>query len=155
MSAEQKAKDLALPLNAASAPAGNYANAVRSGQLLFLSGKSPQAINGQTPKGKLGRDYTAEQGYQLARSACIALLATLKQELGSLDRVAQVVELQGSLNTVPEFEDHARVLDGASDLLAEVFGPAGVHARSVIGVDSLRLGLPLTLRAVVELKPGS
>ncbi len=155
MSAEQKAKNLALPLNAGNAPAGNYANAVRSGQLLFMSGKSPQAIDGQTPKGKLGRDYTAEQGYQLARSACISLLATLKQELGSLDRVAQVVELQGSLNTVPEFEDHALVLDGASDLLAEVFGPAGVHARSVIGVDSLRLGLPLTLRAVVEVKSGS
>ncbi|MFY7867805.1 RidA family protein [Roseateles sp.] len=142
-------------MNAGNAPAGNYANAVRSGQLLFMSGKSPQAIDGQTPKGKLGRDYTAEQGYQLARSACISLLATLKQELGSLDRVAQVVELQGSLNTVPEFEDHALVLDGASDLLAEVFGPAGVHARSVIGVDSLRLGLPLTLRAVVEVKSGS
>ncbi|MCV2349861.1 RidA family protein [Paucibacter sp. Y2R2-4] len=154
MSAEQKAQDLGLFSKAAvSSPAGNYANAVRSGQLLFMSGKAPQTIAGVAPKGKLGRDYTAEQGYQLARSACIALLATLQHELGSLDRVAQMVELQGSLNTVPEFEDHARVLDGASDLLAEVFGAAGVHARSVIGVDSLRLGLPLTLRAVVEIKP--
>lgn len=155
MSAEQKAKDLGLALSAGSAPAGNYANAVRSGQLLFLSGKAPQAIDGQAPKGKLGRDYTAEQGYQLARSACITVLATLKQELGSLDQVAQVVELQGSLNAVPEFEDHARVLDGASDLLAEIFGATGVHARSVVGVNSLRQGLPLTLRAVVEIKPGS
>jgi enamine deaminase RidA (YjgF/YER057c/UK114 family) len=78
----------------------------------------------------------------------------MKDKLGSLDRVAQVVELQGSLNTVPEFAEHAKVLDGASDLLAEVFGAAGVHARSVVGVDSLRNGVPLTLRAVVEVKPG-
>jgi len=155
MSAERKAKDLGILLNGVSSPAGNYASAVRSGQLLFISGKSPQALAGQVPKGKLGRDYTTEQGYQLARSAGVALLATLQHELGSLDRVAQVVELQGSLNTVPEFEDHARVLDGASDLLVEVFGPAGMHARSVIGVDSLRMGLPLTLRAVVEIKPGA
>lgn len=155
MSAEQKAQDLGLfEMAYASAPAGNYANAVRSGALLFMSGKAPLAsATGQAPKGKLGREFSAEQGYQLARSACQALLLTLRQELGTLDRVAQVVELQGSLNTVPEFEAHAQVLDGASDLLAEVFGLAGVHARSVIGVDSLRQGVPLTLRAVVEVKP--
>ncbi|MDT8998166.1 RidA family protein [Paucibacter sp. APW11] len=155
MSAEQRLLALGLQLPGSSAPAGNYVAAVQSGALLFLSGKAPSAIDGRLPKGRLGREFDTEQGYQLARSACIELLATLRKELGSLDRVARVVDLHGSLNTTPDFEDHARVLDGASDLLAEVFGAAGLHARSVVGVASLRLGVPLTLKAVVEMHPGS
>lgn len=151
--AEQRLKDLGIELPAGSAPAGNYATAVRSGNLLFLSGKAPLPVDGQMPKGRLGREYTADEGYAMARSACIDLIAAIKKALGSLDRVAQVVDLQGSLNTTPEFEDHARVLDGASDLLAAVFGPAGMHARSVIGVASLRKGVPLTIKAVVEVRP--
>lgn len=154
MSAEQRLRELGITLGPGSAPAGNYAAAVQSGELLFLSGKSPQPVDGQATKGRLGREYDTAQGYALARSACIELLATLRAELGSLDRVARVVELQGSLNTTPEFEDHAQVLDGASDLLAQVFGPAGMHARSVIGVATLRKGLPLTLKAVVQVRPG-
>ena len=152
MSAEQRIKDLGLELLAASAPAGNYAPAVQSGDLLFLSGKAPLPIDGKLPKGRLGHEYSAEEGYALARSACIDLIAVIRSHLGSLDRVARIVELHGSLNAVPEFEDHARVLDGASDLLVEVFGTAGVHARSVIGVSSLRKGLPLTLKATVQVK---
>jgi len=154
MNAEQRLIDLGLELPLASAPAGNYASAVQTGNLLFISGKAPLPIGGKSPKGKLGREYSTEEGRAFARSACLELLAVMKGKLGSLDKVAQVVELQGSINTVPEFEDHAKVLDGASDLLAEVFGPAGVHARSVVGVNSLRNGVPLTLRAVVEIKQG-
>lgn len=154
MSAEQRIKALGLELPTASAPAGNYAAAVQSGDLLFLSGKAPLAIDGQLPKGRLGQEFSAEQGYALARSACLDLLAGMRHQLGSLDRVARIVELHGSLNTVPTFEEHARVLDGASDLLVEVFGPAGVHARSVVGVASLRKGLPLTLKATVEVRRG-
>ena len=152
MSAEQRVKDLGLELSSGSAPAGNYAAAVQSGDLLFLSGKAPRAIAGQLPKGRIGREYSSEEGYAMARSACIDLLAAMRSQLGSLDRVSRIVELQGSLNATPEFEDHASVLDGASDLLVEVFGPAGVHARSVIGVSSLRKGLPLTLKATVEVR---
>ena len=150
---EQRLKELGLELPGGTAPAGNYAAAVQSGNLLFLSAKAPLAIDGQLPKGRLGREYSAEEGYVLARSACTDLISAMKKALGSLDRVAQVVELQGSINADPDFEDHAKVLDGASDLLAEVFGPAGVHARSVIGVSSLRKGIPLSLRAVVEVRP--
>ncbi|MBT9501059.1 MAG: RidA family protein [Burkholderiaceae bacterium] len=153
MTAEQRLEDLGIELPAGSAPAGNYATAVRSGNLLFLSGKAPLPVNGVMPKGRLGQEYTADEGYALARSACTDLIAAMRKALGSLDRVAQVVDLQGSLNTTPEFEDHAKVLDGASDLLAAVFGPAGMHARSVIGVASLRKGVPLTIKAVVEVKP--
>jgi len=152
MSAEQRIKDLGLELLVGSAPAGNYAPAAQSGDLLFLSGKAPLPIAGKLPKGRIGAEYSAEDGYALARSACIDLIAVMRNHLGSLDRVARIVELHGSLNATPEFEDHARVLDGASDLLVEVFGAAGVHARSVVGVGSLRKGLPLTLKATVEVK---
>ena len=149
---ENRLVQLGITLPAGSPPAGNYANAMRSGNLLFLSGKAPPAMNGAKLRGKLGAEYSAEDGYQLARSACLDLLAAIRMELGSLNRVERFVELQGSLNTTPDFEAHAQVLDGASDLLAELFGPAGMHARSVIGVASLRDNVPLTLRAVVEVK---
>lgn len=136
----------------ASAPAGNYSPAVQTGNLLFISGKAPRPIDDRPLKGRLGREYSAADGYALARSACVELLAVIKNQLGSLDHVAQLVELTGSINAVPEFEDHAKVLDGASDLLVQVFGAAGAHARSVVGVSSLRNGLPLTLKAIVEVK---
>jgi len=152
MNAEQRIIDLGISLPAGSGPAGNYATAVQSGNLLFLSGKAPPPMGGKAPKGRLGKDYSADEGYALARSACIDLLATLKSAVGSLDRVARVVELHGSICTAPDFEDHAKVLDGASDLLVEIFGPSGLHARSVIGVYSLRNGVPLTLKATVEIK---
>lgn len=150
MSAEQRIVELGIALPAGSAPAANYANAVRSGQLMFLSGKAPLAEAGVLPKGRLGREYDAAQGYAFARSACLDLIAVMRHELGSLDRVARVVELQGFLNASEDFEDHAKVLNGASDLLVAVFGERGVHARSVLGASSLRAGLPLVLRAVVE-----
>lgn len=150
MNPEQRLLDLGIELPTGSGPAGNYAAAVRSGDMLFLSAKAPLAVNGVKPKGRLGREYTADQGYQLARSACIDLLATIKSALGNLDQVVQVLELHGTLNTTPDFEDHAMVLDGASDLLVEVFGAAGMHARSVIGVASLRNGIPLSIRATLR-----
>jgi len=153
MNADQRIESLGLHLPHESGPAGNYATAVQTGNLLFLSGKAPLAINGVTPKGRLGAEYSSQEGYALARSACLNLLSTLQSTLGSLNRVARIVELHGSLCTVAGFEDHAKVLDGASDLLVEVFGPAGLHARSVIGVHSLRNGVPLTIKATVEIKP--
>lgn len=154
MTVEQRFTQLGLVLPPCSAPAGSYAAALRSGSLLFLSGKAPSPVDGVLPRGKLGREFSAEQGYAFARSAALELVAALRAELGSLDEVAQFVELQGSLNTVPEFEAHAEVLDGASDLLLELFGQAcGRHVRSVVGVCSLRKGVPLTLKATVELRP--
>lgn len=152
MHPEIRIQQLDITLPAAAPPAGNYVAAVRSGDLLFLSGKAPLALDGVKPRGKLGAEYSAEDGYRLARSACLGLLAAIREALGSLNQVQRFVELQGSLNTTPEFEAHARVLDGASDLIAEIFGADGQHARSVIGVASLRDNVPLTLRAVIEIK---
>ena len=153
VSAEQRIKDLGITLPSGSAPAANYANAVRTGNLLFIAGKAPLPENGKLPKGRLGREYTAEEGYRFAHSAALDLIAVMRAELGSLDRVARVVEVQGFLNAVPEFEDHAKVLNGCSDLLVEVFGEKGVHARSVLGASSLRGGLPVILKALVEIAP--
>jgi len=154
MSAERRLKEMGLSLPSGSAPAANYANAVRTGNLLFIAGKAPLPENGKLPKGRLGREYTAEEGYRFARSAALDLIAVMRTELGSLDRVARVVEVQGFLNAIPEFEDHAKVLNGCSDLLVEVFAERGVHARSVLGASSLRGGLPVILKAVVEVAPG-
>lgn len=154
MHPDDKLRALGLELPPAGAPAGNYAAAVRANDLLFVSARAPAPINGALPKGRLGREFSAAEGYALAQSACLDLLAIVRQHAGSLEAVARFVELQGFLNTDPSFEEHAQVLDGASDLLAKVFGAAGVHARSVVGVSSLRKGVPLTLRAVVQLKAG-
>ena len=151
MSAEQRIRDLGLTLPSGSAPAANYANAVRSGNLLFIAGKAPLAENGKLPRGKLGREFTAEDGYRFARSAAIDLIAVMRAELGSLDRIARVVEVQGFVNATEEFEDHAKVLNGCSDLLVQVFAERGVHARSVLGANSLRSGVPVIIRAVVEI----
>ncbi|WP_035051644.1 RidA family protein [Andreprevotia chitinilytica] len=147
---EQRLAELGITLPHAHPAAGNYANAVRSGNLLFLSGKAPSGENGVLPKGRFGAEYDVEDGYRFARSAALQLLGVLQAELGSLARVARFVEIQGFLNTTADFEDHAKVLDGASDLLSQVFGERGVHARSVVGAHSLRGGVPLTVRGVVE-----
>jgi enamine deaminase RidA (YjgF/YER057c/UK114 family) len=153
MSAEQRVKQLGIILPSGSAPAANYANAVRTGNLLFIAGKAPLPENGKLPKGRLGREFSTGDGYRFARSAALDLIAVMRAELGSLDRVARVVEIQGFLNATPEFEDHAKVLNGCSDLLVEVFGERGVHARSVLGASSLRGGLPVILKGVVEVMP--
>lgn len=150
MSAEKRLQELGLSLPSGSAPAANYANAVRTGNLLFIAGKAPLPEGGKLPKGRLGKEFSTEDGYRFARSAALDLIAVMRTELGSLDRVARVVEVQGFLNADPAFEDHAKVLNGCSDLLVEVFAEKGVHARSVLGASSLRGGLPVILKAVVE-----
>ncbi len=149
-SAEQRLLDLDIILPAVSSPAANYANAVRSGNLLFISGKGPLPENGKSPHGKLGQEFTVSDGYRLARSAALDVVAVIRAELGSLDYVVRVIEVQGFVNSTPEFEEHAQVLNGCSDLLIEIFQQRGVHARSVFGASSLRNGLPVVLKAVIE-----
>jgi enamine deaminase RidA (YjgF/YER057c/UK114 family) len=128
----------------------NYVNAVRTGNLLFLAGKGPRALEGKRPKGKLGREYSVEQGYQCARAVGLDLLAVMRAELGSLDRVQRVVKVLGMVNAVPEFEDHPKVINGCSDLFVEVFGSRGKHARSAVGMGSLPMGIPVEIECIVE-----
>jgi enamine deaminase RidA (YjgF/YER057c/UK114 family) len=151
LTAEQKLKQLGLDLGTVSAPVANYVNAVRTGNLLYLAGKGPRAdANGVRPTGKLGREFTAEQGYQHARSVGLDLLAVMRAELGSLDRVKRVVKVLGMVNAVPEFTDHPKVINGCSDLFVEVLGEAGKHARSAVGMGSLPMGIPVEIEAIVE-----
>lgn len=150
MSAETKLKELGIQLPPVTPPVANYVNAVRSGNLLFLAGKGPTKAAGLWPQGKLGRDFNIEQGYQFARSTGLELLAVMRAELGSLDRVQRVVKVLGMVNGAPEFTDQPKVINGCSDLFVEVFGEKGRHARSAVGMGSLPNGIPVEIECIVE-----
>jgi len=148
---EQNLKRLKIDLGGVSAPIANYVNAVRTGNLLFLAGKGPRpGADGKRPTGKVGRDYTVEQAYQHARTVGLDLLAVMRSELGSLDRVKRVVKVLGMVNAVPEFQDHPKVINGCSDLFVEVLGERGRHARSAVGMGSLPMGIPVEIECIVE-----
>jgi len=144
---EKRLKELGIQLPAVTPPVANYVNAVRTGNLLFLAGKGP----GGGASGKLGREFTVEQGYQHARSVGLALLAVMKAELGSLDKVRRVVKVLGMVNGTPEFTDPPKVINGCSDLFVEVFGERGKHARSAVGMGSLPNGIPVEIECIVEI----
>jgi enamine deaminase RidA (YjgF/YER057c/UK114 family) len=153
MSAEKRLQELGIDLGTVSAPIANYVNAVRTGNLLFLAGKGPRAgKNGERPKGKVGREYTVEQGYQHARSVGLDLIAVMRAELGSLDKVKRIVKVLGMVNAVPEFEDQPKVINGCSDLFVQVFGERGKHARSAVGMGSLPMGIPVEIECIVEIE---
>ena len=153
MSAEQKLQELGIDLGSVSAPVANYVNAVRTGSLLFLAGKGPRpGRDGKRPVGKVGREFTAEQAYEHARSVGLDLLAVMRTELGSLDKVKRVVKVLGMVNAVPEFGDHPRVINGCSDLFVQVLGERGRHARSAVGMGSLPMGIPVEIECIVEVE---
>jgi len=153
LSPEENLRRLKIDLGVVSAPVANYVNAVRTGNLLFLAGKGPRAdASGRRPQGKVGREYTAEQAYQHARSVGLDLLAVMRQELGSLDKVKRVVKVLGMVNAMPDFTDHPKVINGCSDLFVEVLGERGKHARSAVGMGSLPMGIPVEIECVVEVE---
>ena len=153
MSAEKRLKELNIDLGAVSAPVANYVNAVRTGNLLYLAGKGPRpGSDGGRPKGKVGRDYTVEEAYQHARAVGLDLLAVMRAELGSLDKVKRVVKVLGMVNAAPEFEDHPKVINGCSDLFVQVLGDKGRHARSAVGMGSLPMGIPVEIEVIVEVE---
>ena len=151
MSIEQRIRELGVKLPAAPTPAANYANAVRVGNLVYLSGTVPMTPEGTIPKGKVGADVTTEEATKHARLVGLNLLAILKHELGDLDRVRRIVKLLGMVNAVPEFREHSKVINGCSDLFVEIFGER--HARSAIGVGSLPFGITVEIEAIVEIEP--
>jgi enamine deaminase RidA (YjgF/YER057c/UK114 family) len=153
LSPEKKLKELGIDLGTVSAPIANYVNAVRTGKLLYLAGKGPRPDkDGKRPSGKVGREYTVEQAYQHARSVGLDLLAVMRRELGSLDKVKRVVKVLGMVNAVPEFEDHPKVINGCSDLFVQVLGERGKHARSAVGMGSLPMGIPVEIECIVEVE---
>jgi enamine deaminase RidA (YjgF/YER057c/UK114 family) len=150
MRVEKRLEELGIVLPAATSPAANYVNAVRTGDLLFLAGKGPYRPDGTLHTGIVGQDVTVEEAYRHARLTGLHLIATLKAELGDLDRVRRIVKVLGMVNAVPGFTQQPEVINGCSDLLVEVFGDRGRHARSAIGVGSLPRNITVEIEAVVE-----
>ena len=121
------------------------------GNLLFLSGHGPRGAGGEYSSGKLGSDLTLEQGQEEARKVAINMLATLKAEIGDLDRVRRVVKVLGMVNAAPDFRDHPGVINGFSDFMVEVFGEKGRGARSAVGMGSLPFQIPVEVEMIVEI----
>ena len=148
---ESRLEHLGISLPAEPVPIANYVPGVRTGNLLYLSGLGPASRpDGTTPSGKVGRDLTTEEGYEAARLTGINILARMKGELGDLDRVRRVVKLLGMVNSDPDFNQQPAVVNGCSDLLVEVFGEIGRHARSAVGMASLPNDIPVEIEVVIE-----
>ncbi|WP_205164592.1 MULTISPECIES: RidA family protein [Arenibacter] len=150
---EDNLKELGVTLMEASAPVANYVNAVRSGNLIFLSGKGPLQSNGENIEGRVGTDLTIEEGYEAARITGINQLSVLKSELGNLNKVVRVVKVLGMVNASPEFTDHPKVINGYSDLMVAVFGERGKHARAAVGMGSLPGNIAVEIEMIVEVLP--
>ena len=143
---------LGLTLPAANAPVANYVPAVRTGNLVFLSGHIPRDAAGKVIAGKVGRDATEQEAAAAARTTTLALLATLQKEIGDLARVKRIVRVGGFVNAVDDFKAQPQVINGCSDLLVAVFGDKGRHARAALGVASLPLGALVEIEMVVEVQ---
>jgi enamine deaminase RidA (YjgF/YER057c/UK114 family) len=150
-SAEDRLRDLGYELAPVSEPAGSYVPATRAGALLFTTGQLPFE-GGQLPyTGKVGREVSLEEAQEAARLCALNALATVKSEAGSLENVRRVAKVTGYVASAGGFNDQPGVMNGASDLLGEVFGERGVHARSAVGVAELPLDAPVEVELIVEL----
>ena len=149
-SPEARLKELGLVLPPAPKPAANYVTATRSGRLVFLSGQGPLANGEVVYRGKIGADLTEEQGYQAARLTILNSLAILRQEVGSLDEVTRIMKLLAWVRCADGFQRQHVVVNGASDLLVEIFGERGKHARSAVSAHELPLGIAVEIELVAE-----
>lgn len=152
MKIEAKLVQLKLELPTAPAPVANYVRTVRAGNLLFVSGHGPQRDGKMQSVGKVGRDLTLEDGYKAAHLVCLNCLASVKEALGDLDRVKRVVKLLGMVNCTPDFGQQPEVINGASDLLVQLYGDAGRHARSAVGMGSLPRNISVEIEMVLEVE---
>lgn len=149
---EHKLAQLGLVLPQPAAPVASYVPAVDIGGLLYISGQLP-FIDGAVVTGRLGETVSLEQGEAAARACAIMLIAQMKAALGSLDRVERIVKLGAFITSTPEFTAQPQVANGASDVMVQVFGPAGQHARSAVGVPVLPLGAAVEIDAIVAIRP--
>ncbi|MDF2812283.1 MAG: RidA family protein [Microvirga sp.] len=148
MTPEEKLASLGLVLPDTAAPVANYVPYRWAGNLLYLSGMGPKRADGTYRPGRLGRDTTVQEGYADARLTGLNLLAVAKAALGDLSRIEAVVKLLGMVNAEPDFSDHPKVINGCSDLLVEVLGEAGRHARSAVGMGSLPNRMTVEIEAI-------
>ena len=152
---EKKLAEMGLKLPEKPPAAGTYVGAVRSGNLVFVSGHGPVDIEAgkvSYRRGKVGGDLTIEQGQDAARLVALHMLRSIKEVIGDLDRVTKFVKVLGFVNTAPGFTDQPKVINGASDLFVALYGDAGRHARSAIGMYELPFGIPVEIEGVVEVK---
>ena len=152
VNAEARLRELGITLPEPPRPVANYVNAVQTGNLIFLAGKGPVDADGSEIRGKLGRDITIEEGYRAARLTAINQLAVLKAELGDLNRVVRIVKVLGMVNSDPSFVEQPAVINGFSDLMVEVFGDRGRHARAAVGMASLPRGQAVEIEMIVEVR---
>jgi len=152
MTVAERMQSLGISLPPVFAPAANYRGCVIDSGLVYVSGHGPIA-GADMMRGKVGSDLTAEQGREAARMTALSMLATLQAELGDLDRIQQIVKIFGMVNVAPGFNQTPAVIDGCSDLLVEIFGDAGKHARSAIGVAELPFGIAVEIEMIARLKP--
>ncbi len=152
MKIEERLKELGIALPPIPSPAGNYVQYVRSGNLVFLSGAGPHTADGKLPTGKVGGEISVEEAYQHARSIGLVQIARLKDALGDLDKVSRIVKVLGMVNGVADFGEQPKVMNGFSDLMVEVFGDKGRHARSAVGMGSLPFGITVEVEAIVEVE---
>jgi enamine deaminase RidA (YjgF/YER057c/UK114 family) len=153
MSADARVVELNLQLPPAPKPAGVYQPALIVDSMCYVSGHGPLRSDGSLITGRVGEDLTAEQGYQAARQTGLAILATLKAQLGSLDRIARVVKVLGMVRCTPDFAQQPAVINGCSELFAEVFGrDEGVGTRSAVGMSALPGGIAVEIEAIFQLK---
>ena len=153
MSADAKVKELKLELPPAPKPAGVYSPVMQVDRMLYVSGHGPLLPDGTMISGKVGADLTEEEGKRAARQVGLTILATLKAQFGSLDRIARVVKVLGMVNATPDFDRHPSVINGFSELMVELFGEAGRAARSAVGMGSLPGNIAVEIEAIMELKP--
>lgn len=146
---EERLENLGLQLPPPRPASGNYVCCVRTGNLLFTSGQGTDEY-----RGKLGEDVTIEEGYQAARQCMLNLLAVIKNELGDLTKVKRIVKILGMVNSSPDFKDQPKVMNGSSDLLVEVFGEKGRHARSAVGMSQLPHNNAVEVEMIVEVEEG-
>lgn len=139
-------------LPAIPSPIANYVNAVRVGNLLYLSGKGPLQSDGKYITGKLGKDISIEQGYAAAKLTAIIQIAVLKHELGNLGKVKQIVKVLGMVNSDSSFTNHPKVINGFSDMMVAIFGEKGKHARSAVGMGSLPMNMAVEVEMIVEIE---
>jgi len=149
---DKKLKELNIQLFEPAKPIANYVKAVRTGNLLFVAGHGPTKADGTNITGKVGKDLTTEQGYDAARQTAIAILSTLKAELGDLNKVKRIVKVLGMVNCTENFTDQPKVINGFSDLMVSVFGEKGKHARSAVGMYALPMNISVEVELIVEVE---
>lgn len=149
---ENKLKELGITLIEPTKPMANYVKAVRTGNLIYLAGHGPAKADGTYITGKVGKDLTVEQGAEAARQTGLALLSTLKAEIGDLNKVKRIVKVLGMVNCTEGFAEQPKVINGFSDLMVQIFGEKGKHARSAVGMYALPQNIAVEIEMIIEIE---